>query len=85
MAAPSDPAAPKASRQNWSRAEAEIALFLMSSMATVRISSSVSLSSISRPFTIAPTGLITSWQTREHKSAARSREDMDMVVKRSIL
>ena len=54
--APSEPAAPKASRQNCSRAEAEAALFLISSIATSRISGSFSSSSTSRPLTIAPTG-----------------------------
>ena len=85
IAAVSDPAAPNASRQNCSRAEAEAALFLMRSMATARMSSSVSLSSISRPLTIAPTGLITSWHTLEHKSAAKSSGAIVTVVKRPIL
>ena len=70
--APNEPAAPKASRQNCSRAEAAAALFLIRSVATARISGSFSSSSTSRPLTIAPTGEITSWQTREHSSAARS-------------
>src|SRR4051812_8168215 len=34
---------------------------------------SLSSSSTSSPFTTAPTGLITSWQTREQSSAERSR------------
>ena len=56
------------------RAEADLALFLMRSRANVRVSSSVSSSSsISSPFTIAAVGPIRSWQTREHRSAARSR------------
>ena len=83
--APSEPAAPKASRQNCSRAEAETALFLMRSIATARISSSSSPSSTSRPLTIAPTGLMTSWQTREHSSAARSSGARETIVKRRIL
>ena len=57
----------------------------MRSMATARMSSSVSLSSISRPLTIAPTGLITSWHTLEHKSAAKSSGAIVTVVKRPIL
>src|SRR5947209_1158428 len=74
IAAPAEPAAPKASRQNCSRAEAVRALFLMSSRANERISASCSSSSTSRPLTMAPTGEITSWQTREQRRAARSRE-----------
>ena len=74
ICAPAEPAAPKASRQNCSRAEAVLALFLMRSRAKVLVSSSLSFSSsTSSPFTIAPVGLIRSWQTREHSSAARSR------------
>ena len=37
------------------------------------VSWSLSSSITSRPLTIAPTGLIRSWQTREHSRAARSR------------
>ena len=70
--APAEPAAPKAIRQNCSLAEAVLALFLIRSSAKVLVSSSLSSSSTSRPLTIAPTGLIRSWQTREHSSAARS-------------
>src|SRR5215467_6379511 len=68
-----EPAAPKATRQNCSRADAVLALFLMRSMAKLLVSSSFDSSSTSSPFTIAPDGLIRSWQTREHNSAARSR------------
>src|SRR5215470_11547824 len=68
-----EPAAPNASRQNCSRADAVLALFLMRSRAKLLVSSSVDSSSTSSPFTIAPDGLIRSWQTREHNSAARSR------------
>ena len=69
-----EPAAPKARRQNCRRAEAVLALRLMRSSAKVLVSSSLSFSSsTSSPLTIAPAGLIRSWQTREHRSAARSR------------
>ena len=61
-----EPAAPNASRQNCSRAEAEAALFLIRSMRRRASPASSSPSSTSRPLMIAPTGLITSWQTREH-------------------
>ncbi len=71
--APAEPAAPKAMRANFSRAEACRALLPISSRAKVRIDSSWSSSRTSSPFTIAPTGLITSWQTREQSRAARSR------------
>src|SRR5262249_30651219 len=47
--------------------------FLINSSANVFIAGSSSSSSTSRPLTMAPTGLITSWQTREQSSAARSR------------
>ena len=51
-----------------------VALFLMRSSAKFLVSSSLSSSSsTSSPLTIAPVGLIRSWQTREHSSAARSR------------
>ena len=60
-------------RQNCSLAEAVCALFWIRSSANSLVSSSLSSSSTSRPLTIAPTGLIRSWQTREHSSAARSR------------
>src|SRR5262245_1055346 len=72
--APAEPAAPKASRQNCSLAEAVRALFLIRSMAKVLVSSSFASSITSSPLAIAPTGLIRSWQTREHRSAARSRD-----------
>ena len=52
------------------------ALFLIRSIANALVSSSLSSSITSRPLTIAPTGLIRSWQTREHSSAARSRASM---------
>jgi hypothetical protein len=69
-----EPAAPKARRQNCRRTEAVFALRLMRSSAKVLVSSSLSFSSsTSSPLTIAPVGLIRSWQTREHRSAARSR------------
>ena len=60
IAAPREPDAPNARRQNWRRAEADSALFLMRSIATLRISSSSSASRTSRPLTIAPTELIKS-------------------------
>src|SRR5882757_3602313 len=67
-----EPAAPKARRQNCNRAEAVLALLRIKSSANSR-SSGLGLSSrTSSPLTIAPTGLIRSWQTREHNSAARS-------------
>ena len=78
--APNEPAAPNARRQNWRRAEAEIELFLMSSMA-MAASPSCSPSSTSRPLTIAPTGLITSWHTREQSSAARSSGVSEAIIK----
>jgi len=71
--APAEPAAPNASRQNCSLAEAWCALFLISSSAKVLVSSFLSSSITSMPLTIAPTGLIKSWHTREHTNAARSR------------
>ena len=52
--------------------DAEAALFLIRSTATSRICGSFSSSRTSRPLTIAPTGPITSWQTREQSRAARS-------------
>src|SRR5262249_17999974 len=67
-----EPAAPNASLQNCSRAEAVLALFLISSSAKFLVSSLLSSSSTSRPLTIAPAGLIRSWHTREHQSPARS-------------
>ena len=70
--APAEPAAPKASRANWRRAEAWCALLRMRSSAKSRMDGSLSSSRTSSPFTIAPTGLITSWQTREQSRAARS-------------
>src|SRR6202044_3923328 len=78
ICAPAEPAAPKASRQNCSFAEAWYALFLIRSSANVLVSSSLSSSSTSSPLTMAPTGLIRSGQTREHSSAARSRAPMLM-------
>jgi hypothetical protein len=71
MEAPAEPAAPKASRANCSRAEAWLALLRIRSRAKSRMPRSSS-SSTSSPFTMAPTGDITSWQTREQRSAARS-------------
>src|ERR1700735_4016737 len=53
----------------------------MSSIATVRISSSCSPSSTSRPLTMAPTGLITSWQTREQRRAARASGVSEAIIK----
>src|ERR1700733_781944 len=73
ICAPAEPAAPNASRQNCSLAEAWCALFLISSSAKVLVSSFLSSSMTSMPLTIAPTGLIKSWHTREHTNAARSR------------
>src|SRR5262249_57277882 len=72
IAAPAEPAAPKASRQNCRRAEACRAFFLMRSSAKVFIAWSLSSSSTSSPLTSAPTGLIRSWHTLEHSRAARS-------------
>ena len=84
MAAPAEPAAPKARRANCSRAEAWRALFLMRSCAKPRIDSSFSSSSTSSPLTMAPTGLMTSWQTRLHSSAARSSASRVMAVMTSL-
>src|SRR3977135_1360313 len=71
--APDDPAAPNARRQNCNRAEAVLALLRIKSRANSR-SSGLGLSSrTSSPLTIAPTGLMRSWQTREHNSAASLR------------
>src|ERR1700682_1798265 len=73
ICAPVDPAAPNASRQNCNRAEAVLALLRIKSSANSR-SSGLGLSSrTSSPLTMAPTGLMRSWQTREHNSAASSR------------
>src|SRR5579871_4201995 len=74
ICAPAEPAAPKARRQNCRRAEAVLALLRISSRAKSRSSGFGSSSSTSSPLTMAPTGLIRSWQTREHNSAASSRE-----------
>src|SRR5215470_7058142 len=71
--APAEPAAPNAIRQNCNRADAVLALFLMRSRAKLLVSSSLDSSNTSNPLTIAPDGLIRSWQTREHNNAARSR------------
>src|ERR1700688_4867071 len=57
----------------------------MSSIATVRISSSCFPSSTSRPLTIAPTGLITSWHTREQRRAARSSGVSEAIIEGLIL
>src|SRR5882757_4791478 len=73
ICAPADPAAPNARRQNCKRAEAVLALLRIKSSANSR-SSGLGLSSrTSSPLTMAPTGLMRSWQTREHNSAASSR------------
>src|SRR5215218_9343114 len=45
----------------------------MRSSAKSRMAGSVSSSRTSSPFTIAPTGEMTSWHMREHRSATRSR------------
>src|SRR6266481_8826576 len=68
-----EPAAPKARRQNCNRAEAVLALLRIRSSANSRSSGLGLSSSTSRPLTMAPTGLMRSWQTREHNSAANSR------------
>src|SRR6266849_10586603 len=73
ICAPDDPAAPNARRQNCNRAEAVLALLRIKSSANSR-SAGLGLSSrTSSPLTIAPTGLMRSWQTREHNNAASSR------------
>src|SRR3981189_1261850 len=73
ICAPDDPAAPNARRQNCKRADAVVGLLRIKSSANSR-SSALGLSSrTSSPLTMAPTGLMRSWQTREHNSAASSR------------
>src|SRR5262249_25037495 len=67
-----EPAAPNAMRQNCRRAVAVRALLRINESAKLLVSSSFASSSTSRPLTIAPAGLIRSWHTREHSSAARS-------------
>ena len=83
------PAAPNAIRQNCNRPEACRELFLMRSSAKVRVSSSCASSSTSRPLTTAPTGLIKSWQIREHNKAERSSASgvtvPDMVVRSPVI
>src|SRR6185437_8209683 len=74
ICAPEDPAAPKASRQNCSRADAVFELLRINSSAKSRSSGLLLSSSTSSALTMAPTGLIRSWQTFEHSSAASSRE-----------
>ena len=59
--------------------EAARALFLISSSAKSRIDGSSS-SRTSRALTIAPTGLITSWHTREQSRAERSSASRFTVV-----
>src|SRR3569623_101014 len=60
-------------RQNCSRAEVLTALLRIRSRAN-SLSSALLLESItSRPLTMAPTGLMRSWQTLEDSNAARSR------------
>src|ERR1700744_6131570 len=73
ICAPDEPAAPNARRQNCSRAEAVLALLRIKSRANSRSSGLGLSSSTSSPLTMAPTGLIRSWQTREHNRAASSR------------
>src|SRR6185437_13423018 len=73
ICAPEDPAAPKASRQNCSRADAVFELLRINSSAKSRSSGLLLSSSTSSALTMAPTGLIRSWQTREQSSAASSR------------
>src|SRR5476651_904388 len=63
-------------RQNCSLAEAVLALFLIRSRAKVLVSSSLPSSRTSSPLTMAPTGLIKSWQTREQSNAARSSDSI---------
>src|SRR3569832_1647009 len=70
--APDDPAAPKARRQNCSRAAAVLALLRIRSSAKSRSSGFGLSSSTSSPLTMAPTGLMRSWQTLEQSSAASS-------------
>src|SRR5215475_8580321 len=71
--APEEPAAPNANRQNCNRAEAVFELLRISSSANSRSSGLLLSSSTSSALTMAPTGLIRSWQTFEHNSAASSR------------
>src|SRR5438874_9351278 len=73
ICAPDDPAAPNARRQNCNRADAVLALLRIKSSANSRSSGFGLSSSTSSPLTMAPTGLMRSWQTREHSSAASSR------------
>src|SRR5215218_7365724 len=61
-------------------AEACLALLRIRSKAKSRIEASFSSSRTSSPFTIAPTGEITSWHTREQRRAARSSESSVIVV-----
>src|SRR5947207_7983264 len=68
-----EPAAPKARRQNCNRAEAVLALLRIKSSANSRSSGFGLSSRTSSPLTMAPTGLMRSWQTREHNNAASSR------------
>ena len=79
MLAPAEPAAPKARRANCSREEARAALSRTSLSASARIASSFSMSMTSSPLTIAPTGLMTSWQTRLHKQGGKvERFELDV-------
>src|SRR5690606_30771662 len=64
--------APKASRANSSLARAWRVEFSISSLAKPCISTWEGSASTSSPLPMAPTGLIRSWQTREHSNAARS-------------
>src|SRR3984893_10754999 len=73
ICAPADPAAPNARRQHCNCVDAVMPLLRIKSRANSR-SSGLGLSSrTSRPLTMAPTGLMRSWHTREHNSAASSR------------
>ena len=65
--------ATRAARMTLERAEAVLALLRIRSRANSRSSGLGLSSSTSSPLTMAPTGLMRSWQTREHNSAASSR------------
>src|SRR5690606_9379476 len=64
--------APKASRANSSLARAWRVEFSISSLAKPCMSTCEGSARTSSPLPMAPTGLIRSWQTREHSNAARS-------------
>src|ERR1700677_2748086 len=70
---PDEPAAPNARRQNCNRADAVLELLRIRSSANSRYSGLGMSSNTSSPLTMALTGLMRSWQPREHNSAASSR------------